>query len=72
MSACYDYFKWNEYLTGGGTDHPEGGFIDRNYYGAHSQQVWRCSINFRSPIMASGGSPKPVFGALKRCWSDIW
>lgn len=22
-SACYDYFKWNEFLTGSGTDHPK-------------------------------------------------
>jgi hypothetical protein len=33
-SACYDYFKWGEYLTGMGTDHTEGGMGDRNYYAA--------------------------------------
>jgi len=33
-SACYDYFKWGEYLTGNGNDHTEGGWSDRNYYGA--------------------------------------
>ncbi len=32
ISACYDYFKWNEFLCGGGTDHAEGGNYDRNYY----------------------------------------
>lgn len=32
-SACYDYFKWGEFLTGNGNDHPEGGFLDRNYFG---------------------------------------
>ncbi len=33
ISACYDYFKWNEFLTGSGTDHAECGFTsDRNYY----------------------------------------
>lgn len=32
-SACSDYFKWNEFLTGGGNDHAEGGWSDRNYYG---------------------------------------
>lgn len=31
-SACYDYFKWGDFLTGNGTDHPEGGWIDRSYY----------------------------------------
>ncbi len=32
-AACHDYFKWGDYLTGGGTDHPEGGWLDRNYLG---------------------------------------
>jgi len=31
-SACYDYFKWGDFLTGNGTDHPEGGWLDRDYY----------------------------------------
>jgi hypothetical protein len=31
-SACHDYFKWGDFLTGNGTDHPEGGWLDRNYY----------------------------------------
>jgi len=33
-AACYDYFKWGEYLTAMGTDHTEGGMGDRNYYAA--------------------------------------
>ncbi len=32
-SACSDYFRWNQFLTGGGNDHAEGGWADRNYYG---------------------------------------
>lgn len=32
-SACADYFKWGDFLTGNGTDHPEGGWLDRSYYG---------------------------------------
>lgn len=32
-SACADYFKWGDFLTGNGTDHPEGGWLDRDYYG---------------------------------------
>ena len=32
-SACHDYFKWGEYLISTGTDHPETGWLDRNYYG---------------------------------------
>jgi len=32
-SACHDYFKWGDFLTGNGNDTAEGGFLDRNYYG---------------------------------------
>ncbi len=32
-AACHDYFKWGDYLTGGGNDHAEGGWLDRNYLG---------------------------------------
>jgi hypothetical protein len=32
VAACYDYFRWNDYFTGGGTDHGEHGYGDRNYY----------------------------------------
>jgi hypothetical protein len=32
-SACYDYFKWGDFLTGNGNDLAEGGWLDRNYYG---------------------------------------
>lgn len=33
-AACYDYFKWSEYLEPTGNDFAEGGWNDRNYYGA--------------------------------------
>ena len=60
VSACYDYFRWGDYLTGMGTDHPEGGYIDRNYYGA----ALACSFgNFNQvPYGYWGhwGSPAPV------------
>ena len=32
-AACQDYFRWNAYLTGGGNDHAEGGYADRDYFG---------------------------------------
>jgi hypothetical protein len=32
-TACYDYFKWGDFLTGNGNDHAEGGWLDRNYLG---------------------------------------
>ena len=33
-AACYDYFKWGEYLEPTGNDFAECGWLDRNYYGA--------------------------------------
>ena len=33
ISGCYDYFKWNDYFSYGGTDFCECGWFDRNYYG---------------------------------------
>lgn len=33
-AACYDYFKWGEYLQPTGNDFGEGGWLDRDYYGA--------------------------------------
>jgi hypothetical protein len=30
-SACYDYFKWGDFLSGNGNDHCECGWLDRNY-----------------------------------------
>ncbi|MBQ5770080.1 MAG: hypothetical protein IIW08_02780, partial [Clostridia bacterium] len=60
MSACGDYFRWNEFLTGSGTDHPEGGNTDRNYYA----QAFAASLGtlnrFEHAYCASWGSPKPV------------
>ncbi|MDO5582126.1 MAG: hypothetical protein Q4G69_13435 [Planctomycetia bacterium] len=32
-AACDDYFRWNDFLTGGGNDFAEGGWADRDYYG---------------------------------------
>lgn len=33
-SACYNYFKWGEYLSEIGVDFAESGWADRNYYGS--------------------------------------
>lgn len=33
-AACYDYFKWGEYLQPTGNDFAECGWADRDYYGA--------------------------------------
>jgi hypothetical protein len=59
-AACYDNFKWGEYLTGNGTDHPEGGWSDRDYYGS----AFACSIGLinKYPNAYNGfwGMPAPV------------
>lgn len=59
-AACADQFAWNEYLTGGNDDTPEGGYADRNYYG----RVLACSLASlnRRPLASAGmwGMPGPV------------
>jgi hypothetical protein len=60
IAACYDYFRWNEFLTGSGNDHPEGGNTDRDYYA----QALACSFGvlnrFPYAYCASWGSPNEV------------
>jgi hypothetical protein len=59
-SACANYFAWNDFLTGGNNDTPEGGYSDRNYYG----RALACSLAAlnRSPLASAGmwGMPAPV------------
>jgi len=59
-SACANYFAWNEFLTGGNDDTPEGGYADRNYYG----RALACSLAAlnRNPLASCGmwGMPRPV------------
>lgn len=59
-SACYDYFKWNEFLTGSGTDHPEGGNLDRNYFGQALASSFGSLNPFRTAYCAGWGMPKTV------------
>lgn len=59
-SACHDYFKWGEFLTGTGNDHAECGWLDRNYYGL----ALACSTGIVNEVpysyAAHWGSPAPV------------
>jgi len=59
-SACSNYFLWNEFLTGGNDDTPEGGYADRNYYG----RALACSLAAvnRNPCASAGmwGMPPEV------------
>ena len=63
-AACYDYFKWNEYLTGGGTDHPEGGFLDRDYYGSAFAASLALLNKFPFSYYGFWGAPKPIMERL--------
>ncbi len=59
-AACANYFAWNEFLTGGNNDIPEGGYADRNYYG----RAVACSLAAlnRQPLASCGmwGMPESV------------
>jgi hypothetical protein len=59
-AACANQFAWNEFLSGGNDDTPEGGYADRNYYG----RTLACSLAAlnRSPLASAGmwGMPGPV------------
>jgi hypothetical protein len=51
-SACYDYFRWGDFLTGNGNDHAEGGWLDRNYLGL----ALACSTGIINEIPYSYGA----------------
>ena len=51
-SACYDYFRWGDFLTGNGNDHAEGGWLDRNYYGL----MLACSTGIINEVPYSYGA----------------
>jgi len=59
-AACHDYFKWGEFLTGTGNDHPECGWLDRDYYG----MALACSTGIVNELpysyCAHWGSPNEV------------
>lgn len=64
VAGCYDYFRWNDYFTGGGTDHAEHGYSDRNYY----TQAFGASLgvlnNDKYGYAGGWGSPQPVIDRL--------
>ena len=64
-SACYDYFKWGEYLTGNGTDHPEGGWSDRNYYGSALACSFGIINKYPNSYTGFWGMPAPVRERIK-------
>ncbi|MBI3910621.1 MAG: hypothetical protein HY320_06780 [Armatimonadetes bacterium] len=60
ISACYDYFRWGDFLTGMGSDHPEAGFIDRNYYGAALAASFGAFNDVPYSYWGHWGMPAPV------------
>ncbi|MDO8586520.1 MAG: DUF1080 domain-containing protein [Armatimonadota bacterium] len=60
VSACYDYFRWGDFLTGMGNDHPEGGYIDRNYNGAALGASFGIFNDVPYGYWAHWGAPSPV------------
>lgn len=62
-SACYDYFKWGDYLQPTGNDFAEGGWSDRNYYGAAMAASIGVINKYPSAYAAAWGFPDE---ALKR------
>lgn len=60
ISACYNYFHWNRVYTGCGTDHPECGWADRDYFG----RAFACSLGTLNDTpwayCAHWGSPREV------------
>jgi hypothetical protein len=51
-AACDDYFRWNDFLTGGGNDHAEGGWPARAWPG-HSG---RSNCPGRTNLQHAGGA----------------
>ena len=59
-SACYDYFKWGEFLQPTGNDFCECGWNDRNYYGAAMAASIGVINKYPSAYAASWGMPRVV------------
>ncbi|MDD4190106.1 MAG: hypothetical protein PHI28_02155 [Mangrovibacterium sp.] len=61
-AACYDYFKWGEYLEPTGNDFAECGWSDRNYYGAAMAASIGVINKYPSAYAAAWGFPAEALG----------
>jgi len=61
-SACDDYFKWGDFLTGNGNDHAECGWLDRNYVGL----ALACSTGILNEVPYSYGAHWGMPKAINR------
>lgn len=59
-AACYDYFKWGEYLQPTGNDFCEGGWLDRDYYGAAMAASIAVINKYPNAYAAAWGMPNEV------------
>ncbi len=59
-SACDDYFKWGDFLTGNGNDHAEGGWIDRDYFALALAASTGIINEVPYSYAAHWGHPEPV------------
>ncbi|WP_300285537.1 hypothetical protein [uncultured Alistipes sp.] len=60
-AACYDYFKWSDYLRPTGNDFAECGWNDRNYYGAAMAASIGVINEYPSAYAAAWGMPHEVY-----------
>jgi hypothetical protein len=70
-AACYDYFKWGDYLTGNGNDYAEGGWIDRNYYGLAMAASTGILNAVPNSYAAHWGVPAPI-GEMRSALQDVY
>ncbi|NNF47082.1 MAG: hypothetical protein HKN69_09945, partial [Desulfofustis sp.] len=68
-SACYDYWKWGEYLTAMGTDHTEGGWSDRNYYAGAMAASFGMTNKYPNSYNGLWGMPAEVRERLVAIYS---
>jgi len=64
-AACYDYFKWGEYLEPTGNDFAECGWMDRNYYGAAMGASIGVINKYPNAYIAAWGMP-----TKSQIWKD--
>ena len=60
-AACYDYFKWGEYLQPTGNDFCEGGWLDRDYYGAAMAASIAVINKYPNAYAAAWGMPSASY-----------
>lgn len=71
LSACFDYFKWNDYYTIGDSDYCESGWFDRNYFGGAMSASLAVLNKSISGLWESWGYPEVLrdrFYSVSRCF----